>query len=85
MLLALKTGIVKLEQVKDVTTFLIEIMPLMFIPAAVGILVSWEALKDIYVPIIIITITTTVIVMVVTGKITQFTIRMERRKEKIDE
>ena len=84
MLIVLKTKIIKLEQVKDAAAFLIEIMPLMFIPAAVGILVSWEALKDIYVPIIIITITTTIIVMAVTGRITQFTIRMEKRKEKID-
>ena len=85
MLIVLKTKIVKLEQVKDAAAFLIEIMPLMFIPAAVGILVSWEALKDIFIPIILITITTTIIVMVVTGRITQFTIRMEKRKEKIDE
>jgi len=85
MLFVLKTGIVKLEQVRNVAGFLIEIMPLMFIPAAVGIIVSWESLKDIYVPIIIITITTTIIVMVVTGRVTQFTIRLGKRKEKIDE
>lgn len=83
MLIVLKTGIVKLEHVKDAAAFLIEIMPLMFIPAAVGIIVSWEALKDIYVPIIIITIATTIIVMAVTGRITQFIIRMG--KEEIDE
>ncbi|SEW27760.1 CidA/LrgA family protein [[Clostridium] fimetarium] len=80
MLIVLKTGIVKLEQVKNAAGFLIEIMPLMFIPAAVGILVSWDALKDIYIPIIFITITTTIIVMVVTGRITQFIIRIEKRK-----
>jgi len=85
MLIVLKAKIVKLEQVKDAAAFLIEIMPLMFIPAAVGILVSWESLKDILVPVIIITVTTTIIVMAVTGRITQFTIRMEKRKEKIDE
>ena len=85
MLIVLKAKIVKLEQVKEAAAFLIEIMPLMFIPAAVGILVSWESLKDILVPVIIITVTTTIIVMAVTGRITQFTIRMEKRKEKIDE
>ena len=84
MLIVLKAKIVKLEQVKDAAAFLIEIMPLMFIPAAVGILVSWESLKDILVPVIIITVTTTIIVMAVTGRITQFTIRMEKRKEKIN-
>jgi len=85
MLIVLKTGIIKLEHVKNAAAFLIEIMPLMFIPAAVGILVSWDALKDIFIPIIFITIITTIIVMVVSGRITQFTIRTEKRKEKIDE
>jgi len=83
MLFILKIGIVKLEHVKNSAGFLIEIMPLMFIPAAVGILASWEVLKKIFIPIIFITITTTIIVMVVTGRITQYTIRIDKRKEKI--
>ena len=45
MLLALVTGIVKIEQVKDTAIFLIEIMPVMFIPAGVGLMVSWNVLK----------------------------------------
>lgn len=78
MLIILKTKIISLEQVKETGTFLIEIMPLMFIPAAVGLLVSWDVLKDIWIPVIIITILTTVIVMIVTGKVTQFIIKLER-------
>ena len=38
LLLALVTGILRLESVKETSKFLIEIMPLMFIPAAVGLL-----------------------------------------------
>lgn len=78
MLIILKTKIISLEQVKETGTFLIEIMPLMFIPAAVGLLVSWDVLKDICIPVIIITILTTVIVMIITGKVTQFMIKLER-------
>lgn len=81
MLLALKKRIIPLEEVKETGVFLIEIMPLMFIPAAAGILVSWKALKAICIPVIIITILTTVIVMVTSGKVTQFMIRSERRGE----
>lgn len=79
MLLALKINIIPLEKVKYTGTFLIEIMPLMFIPAAVGLLVSWEALKKICLPAILITVLTTIIVMVVTGKVTQFIIILEKR------
>lgn len=79
MLVALKTKIVPLKQVKETGTFLIEIMPLMFIPAAVGLLVSWNSLKSICIPVILITILTTIIVMVVTGKVTQLIIVLEKR------
>lgn len=81
MLIVLKTGIIKLEHVKESGGFLIEIMPLMFIPAAVGIMDSWKELKDIYIPIIVITIVSTIVVMVVTGRVTQWIIRLEKRKK----
>ena len=78
MLTALSSGLLKLEQVKDTAEFLIEIMPVMFIPAGVGLLTAWDALKPVWVPVIIITAVTTVIVMVVTGRVTQFVIRREK-------
>ena len=75
MLLALCTGILKLDQVKEAATFLIEIMPMMFIPAAVGLMDSWAQIKGICVPLIAVTLITTVVVMAVTGLVTQFIIR----------
>lgn len=78
----LMTGVVKLSHVEETGRFLIEIMPLMFIPAAVGLLESWGILAPIWIPIIGITLITTVIVMIVSGKITQFVIRIENREEK---
>ena len=51
MLIALGTHIIKLEQVKEATEFLIEIMPVMFIPAGVGLLTAWGVLKPVCVPI----------------------------------
>lgn len=81
MLLALVTGIIKIEQVKDTAVFLIEIMPVMFIPAAVGLLDSWSVLRPTIVPVIVITVLTTIIVMVVTGRVTQNVIRKGREKK----
>lgn len=68
-------GVIKLDSVKETGRFLIEIMPLMFIPAAVGLLESWGLLKPICIPVVGITLVTTMIVMVVTGKVTQFVIK----------
>ena len=82
MFLCLHFKIVKIADVKKTAVFLIEIMPLMFIPAAVGLLESWGILAPIWIPIVGITLITTVIVMIVSGKITQFVIRLENREEK---
>lgn len=79
LLAALMSGVVKLEQVEKTADFLVEIMPVMFIPAGVGLLNSWGVLKPIWVPVAVITVLTTVIVMVVTGRITQFVIRKDRK------
>lgn len=78
MLVALKKKLILIEHVKETGLILIEIMPLMFIPAGVGLMDSWDALKNILVPVSLITVSTTVIVMAVTGKITQFVIKSER-------
>lgn len=75
MLVALGTGILKVEQVKDTAVFLIETMPVMFIPAGVGLLTSWSALQPIWLPVVAIIALTTVIVMAVTGLVTQQIIR----------
>ena len=82
MLFCLCTGIVKLKQVKVAANFLIDIMPPMFIPAAVGLIVVWGDLKEILIPVVVITCLSTVIVMVCTGKVTQTLIR---RKQKTGE
>lgn len=74
-------GWIKLEDVKETGKFLIEIMPFMFIPAAVGLLESWGVLKPICIPVIGITLVTTIIVMAVTGRATQFVIRRGNRKK----
>ena len=82
LFVGLMTGVVKLSHVEETGRFLIEVMPLMFIPAAVGLLESWGILAPIWIPIVGITLITTVIVMIVSGKITQFVIRLENREEK---
>ena len=71
MLVCLMTGVLKTSQVKDAAFFLIEIMPVMFIPAAAGLIDSWKVLQQLLLPILVITVVITIFVMVVTGKIAQ--------------
>ncbi|MEE0954950.1 MAG: CidA/LrgA family protein [Eubacterium sp.] len=72
MLVLLVTGVVKLESVDETGTFLVEIMPVMFIPAGVGLMTSFGTLKSMLVPVLVITVSVTFLVMAVTGKVTDF-------------
>lgn len=81
MLLALITGVLKVHQVKEASSFFIEIMPVMFIPAGVGLLEAWPALRPVWIPVMLITMLTTVIVMVVTGRVAQRIIGKENKED----
>ena len=69
-----------LSAVNEAGGFLIEIMPMLFIPAGVGLMVSWGALKPVIIPISIIIVVTTILVMAVSGRIAQFILKKEDKK-----
>jgi holin-like protein len=79
MLALLMTGALKLDAVEDAGKFMIEIMPVMFIPAGVGLMESWGELKAVLVPVLVITLVSTIVVMVVSGRVTQAVIRLEKK------
>lgn len=81
MFICLQTKILKLEDVKRVGKFLIEIMPVMFIPAGVGLMSSWGTLKPVLVPVSVITVVVVITVMLASGWVSQLIIRRDRKKE----
>lgn len=81
LFILLLTGVIKLDQVKDAGKFLIEIMPVMFIPAGVGLMSSWNVLKPVLVPVSVITVITIITVMGATGIVSQIVIRKDKSKE----
>ena len=82
LFVGLLTGLIRLEQVREAGKFLIEIMPVMFIPAAVGLLESWGVLQPMFLPVIIITLVSTVVVMAATGISSQLIIRLGKHRNK---
>lgn len=80
MLIGLQTGILPLSAINEAGGFLFEIMPMLFIPAGVGLMVSWGALKPVIIPISIIIVVTTILVMAVSGRIAQFILKKEDKK-----
>lgn len=85
MLAALCLKLIPLKAVKDTGKFLVEIMPLMFIPAAVGLTESWNRISPILAELLVITVVSTVVVMAASGIVTQKVIRgrsSERKQDK---
>lgn len=83
MLIGLITKIIPLEKVEGAADFLVEILPIMFIPPTVGIMASAEALKEMLVPLVVISIVSTVLIMVATGRTTQAILRMDAKAKAV--
>lgn len=87
LFILLETGVLKLGAVKETAVFLIEIMPLMFIPAGVGLMESWSDLSSMLIEVIVITLVSTVLVMGISGKVTELVLKhsANRKGETKDE
>ena len=80
LLLALNFRLIQLEDVKEVGVFLTGIFPLLFVPAAAGVMELWAEMGEMLLPIIAI-IPVTVLVMVTAGKTTQALTSRKKNKE----
>ena len=78
MLVGLITGLIPLEKVETAADFLVDAMSIMFVPATVGIMASVDALKEMLLPICVITFVSTVLIMIVTGRVSQRIIRSQK-------
>ena len=80
LFVALCTGVIKLSAVKETGHFLVQIMPMMFIPATVGLLESWEVMQSFLTAIIVIALVSTVIVIFASGHATQLIINLKKKE-----
>lgn len=82
LFIALVTGIIKLSAIKETGKFLIDIMPLLFIPATVGLIESWTTMQEFLTAIIIISLISTITVAAAAGRVTQFIINRKVKNKK---
>ena len=71
MFILLVTGVIKLEKVEKTADFLVDCMPIMFVPGGVCLMRSWSTLKSMLPAAICSIVLVTPFVMLVTGKVTQ--------------
>ena len=85
MLIGLMTKIIPLEKVEGAADFLVEIMPILFVPPTVSIMTSVEAMQQMLIPLCVISAVSTILIMVVTGRVSQSIIRRKGREGAEDE
>ena len=82
LFLALETKLIKVKHIRETSSFLIAIMPVMFIPAAVGLIDSYQDIGNAWFQYIVVTVVSTFVVMGASGWITQLVIRKGKEAKK---
>ena len=78
LFIALECKWVKVQQIKETSTFLIAVMPLMFVPPAVGLIPAWDGIKPHLLSYALITVVSTFVVMAVAGWVTQALVKKKK-------
>ena len=78
LFMLLKLKVLKLRYVKDAGDFLLDLMPVMFVPPSVGVMTAAPIMKKWGVQFCAIAVLTTFCVIVVSGRVAQFFIRLDR-------
>ncbi len=81
MLAGLMTKIIPLEKVEGAADFLVEIMPVLFVPPTVSLIANVDALRQMLVPLLVICVLTTALIMGVTGRTVQGIMRCGARSK----
>lgn len=80
LFLALQTGILKLSQVEETADLLLGVMPVFFISPTVSLMSSIGVIRDSLAGVLVTCFVSTVVVMVVTGLVSQAVIRHTKKE-----
>ena len=75
LLFCLHSRLLKLENVKGASDYLLKIMPVFFIPSAVLVIDAWDMISAKLLQYVLICIVPLVVGIITVGKVTQFVIR----------
>lgn len=79
LFILLETKLVPLSAIRETGSFLIDIMPVMLVPAAVELMDYWGIVKPQILKYLIAMAVSTVLVMVISGLVTQAVIRIRKK------
>lgn len=81
LFLCLKFRVIRLSQVEETADWFLSIMPIFFIVPTVGIMDSYLLIKNELLQMVILSVVSTVVVMVVTGWVSQLIMRRDEKKK----
>ena len=82
LLILLCTKVIKVEKVESISTFFLDHLSFFFIPAGVGLISSFDSVKNSLIYILILCLITTALVIISTGLIVQLIIKIKDNKSK---
>lgn len=82
LFILLCTKIVKVENIENVTNFLLDHLAFFFIPAGVGLMTSIGIIESTWIQLLIVCLSTTAIIIASTGLIVQFISKKSKVKVK---
>jgi len=82
MFFCLKFKIISIDTIKETGQFLINIMPILFIPAGVGLINSWNVIRSSVFSYLLVIIISTTSVMIVSGIVTQLILTRKKDGDK---
>lgn len=78
---ALICKIIKLEQVKETGTYLVSIMPVLFVCPAVGLIKYWNVVRENLLAVVVIIVVSLLLTFAVSGMVTEFFLRRKEKKD----
>ena len=78
---ALSLKIIRVEAISDVGSFLVSILPVLFVAPLASLMDYWGAIKDDLLPIFLIIFASTVIVFALSGWVTQLLMKKGGKKD----
>ncbi len=82
LFLCLQFRIIKLSQIEATGNFLLEIMTLMFVPAAVALVDSWATIRALLLPAFLLILVGTALTMGATGGMAQLVMKLQDRSKR---
>lgn len=80
MFILLLTKVIKVDTIRETSSFFLVTMPIFFIVAGVGVIDYWDVINPRLLPSVIIMLVITIVVMVATGRLTQWIINTSAKR-----